>query len=167
MILNDMRERLAELEAQMAKHFENLKVKYGDDVIGGMAQTFLTEEERAGLKTDEEIMRALADKFLDENGNIKPEYKDTEEAKYVQSWNEAQKLKPVIAQYEGRNNLTQQERADIIEVAKEANLAEQESMYLQSANDELKDTVAQVVDENRIESEVKTQSTVFAFAKPT
>ncbi len=74
-LLAQMRARITELEAQMAKRFEALRGKYGDNVIGGMASAFLSDEKPAELKSDEQRMRALADQFLDENGEVKLKFR--------------------------------------------------------------------------------------------
>lgn len=148
-LLDDMRERLADLKASMAARLKTLQGKYGDNVIGGMVDTFLSDEEKAGLKTDEEKMKALAKKFLNEDGTIKDKYKNTEEAKYVRDWQEAQKLKPIIAKYDGRDNLEHHEQQEILDAAKSANLTGQQHMYLLSQNQQVKDTVEQVMDDGR------------------
>lgn len=91
-LLDSINDRIADLDKEMASLSEELKAKYGEDYIEGMASTFLSEKEREGLKTDEERLKALADKFLDDDGKIKPEYADRPEAKYVRSWAEKENL---------------------------------------------------------------------------
>ncbi len=148
-LLEDMRERLAELEADMAERFEKLRGQYGDDVIGGMAAAFLDDEELIGLETDKQKLQAMADKFLDENGNIKEKYKHREETQYVRDWNEAEHLKPEIAQYEGRNHLTATEHTKEKDAAETATLSSNKSNIKSSTNDGFQDTVDQAVDNGR------------------
>ncbi len=167
MLLDDMRQRLADLDASLAQRYETLRGKYGDDVIGGMADTFLSAEQKAGLETDEDKMAALADKFLNPDGTIKDEYKDLEEAKYVRDWQEAQKLRPIVAKYDGRNDLSAAERREVYAVAQSVGIAAQNNMYLQSENHHVRDTVEQAMDEKRADNESVTNTTTFGFAKPT
>lgn len=156
-LLDDMRERLAELDASMAERFKTLQGKYGEDVIGGMVDTFLTDEEKAGLDTDEQKIEALVDKFLNEDGSIKDEYKNTEEAKYIRDWQEAQKLRPIVQKYEGRNDLTADEQREVYDTAKTTSLAGNKNMITLSENSEFKTTVNASIDSNRTDvSDVKT-----------
>ena len=150
-LLDDLRDRLAELERSMEERYETLRGKYGQDVIAGMAATFLDEETANGLKTDEARMRALASVFLDKNGDIKDKYKNLEEAKYVRDWNEAETLRPVIAKYEGRNHLTAEEGAEVFHAAQSASLAENKNMIMLSENSEFQRIVDEAVDHNRSE----------------
>jgi hypothetical protein len=89
-MLDDMDERIAELQQQMSELYDDLKVKYGD--IGGMAATFLPPDILATLDGEDDELRALADLFLNDDGSLKDEYKDCPEAQYVQLWNEAEQL---------------------------------------------------------------------------
>lgn len=107
-VLDQMRERLAVLEQQMAERYIVLQAKYGEDAIGGMAAEFLGDQ-AADLRTEQERMEALAEHFLDPNGEIKPEFVGMEEAIYVRDWNEAQSLRQVVLQFDGRNDLSENE----------------------------------------------------------
>ncbi|MES2662106.1 MAG: hypothetical protein V4629_02265 [Pseudomonadota bacterium] len=157
-LLNDMRERLEALEANMAQSFEKLREKYGDDVIGGMSDTYLTEEERAGLKTDDEKLKALSDKFLNKNGEIKGEYAHLSEAQYVRDWTEAQKIKPIVEKYNGRDYLTIEEGVEVTDAATDAGLADNKNKITISINNEYQATIDKTLDENRHTQE-KTYST--------
>lgn len=148
-LLDDMRQRLDELEESMARRYKTLEQKYGEDVIGGMVDTFLSDEEKAGLKTDQQKMEALSKKFLNPDGSIKDEYKDLEEAKYIRDWQEAQKLKPIVQKYEGRNDLTAAEKQEVLEAAEVASLSDNKNKIALSSNDEYKTTVDQKIDESR------------------
>ena len=98
-LLDQAKARLAELDASIASRLERLKDKYGEDPITGMGHTYLSPEEMEELETPDEIMAALADKYLDENGNLKPEYVGVlgpDELAVIQEWQERQKLKPIV-----------------------------------------------------------------------
>ena len=95
----------------LAQRYETLQHRYGDDVVGGM-------------ETEEEKMQALADNFLNEDGTIKDEYKNTEEAKYLKDWQETQKLRPIVQKYEGRNDLTAEEQREAYDTASTTSLAD-------------------------------------------
>lgn len=148
-LLDDMRRHLAELEASMAERYEVLQQIYGDNVIDGMVDTFLTDAEKAGLETDEDKMRALADKFLNPDGTIKDEYKHLEEAKYVRDWQEAQKLRAVVAKYDDTSEPSTEDLREVHDVARSAGIAAQDNMYLQIGNVKVRDTVEQAMDEDR------------------
>ena len=160
-LLNDMRERLADLEASMAQRYGALQQRYGDDVVGGMVDTYLSDEEKAGLETDSDKMHALAKKFLNEDGVIKDKYKNIEEAKYLRDWQEAQQLSPIVQKYEGRNDLTAEEQREVYDTANITSLAGNKNMIALSENEEFKATVDQAIDHDRGElNELKTNATV-------
>ena len=147
-LLDDIERHLRELEARMAVLAQQLKVKYGKDFVAGMASTFLTDEEKKGLETDEDYLRALADKMLDKNGNIKDKYKDMPEAKYVRDWREQQRLTTVVAKYDGRDTLEPDEKREIYNTAKTLPNVDAENLRQASDNEAVKETAATVVDEN-------------------
>ena len=120
-LLNDMREHLADLEANMAQRYETLQHRYGYDVVGGM-------------ETEEEKMQALADNFLNEEGTNKDEYKNTEKAKYLRDWQETQKLHPIVQKYEGRNDLTAEEQREAYDTASTTSLADNKNKLAISNN---------------------------------
>ncbi|MDM3871843.1 hypothetical protein QSV34_10825 [Porticoccus sp. W117] len=163
-IIENMRQQLADLEAQMAQRFEALKAKYGDDVIGGMATTFLTEDELAELDTDEQKLQALADKLLDDKGNVKPQYRHLEEAEYLEAWQKAQKLKPVVAKYDGRNTLEANERQEVLEAAHDADLIDNKAKITLSENDEYQATVDSEIDAEGSKFTKTYESTGFDFS---
>ncbi len=109
-VLDQIEQRIAYLEEEMARRYEILKAKYGEDVIGGMAATYLTEQELAGLKTDEEKNYALAAKFLDRSGKIKPEYKHLEDARYIRDWYENEQLKGVAHKIKSGQTLNAEDK---------------------------------------------------------
>ena len=162
-LLDDIRERLEELEASMARRYETLRSTYGDDVFGGMVATFLPEEVARGLRTDKQRLEALSGLFLDENGNIRDTYKGLEEAQYVRDWNEAQTLKPIVAKYEGRDDLTTEERFAIRQVAATLPNTDRENTYLQSGNHQFKDTVEQTMDTGRAGQELVKTNALLPF----
>ncbi|MEE9304247.1 MAG: hypothetical protein V3U84_10745 [Thiotrichaceae bacterium] len=162
-LLAQMRERITELETQMAKRFEALRGKYGDNVIGGMASAFLSDEKLAELESDEQRLRALAEQFLDENGEIKDRYKNLEEAKYVRDWVELQTLKPVVAKYDGRDTLTADEELEIQDAADKASLADNTNKITLSGNDGYQNTVDKTLDDDRWSQESIDTNTNFTF----
>jgi hypothetical protein len=89
-------DQLADAQHQMAEAAEVLRGKYGEDIVGGMAAAFLSDDQLATLQTDEDRLAALAKIFLDDDGNIKPEYAGSPEAKFVQGWNKERQLKDEI-----------------------------------------------------------------------
>lgn len=157
-MMEDMQRRLAELDELLAQRHKELQGKYGQDVIGGMAETYLTEEELRGLKTDKDKMRALADKFLDKDGQIKDKYKHLEEAQYVRDWVEAEELRPVVEKYNGRDYLTAAERKEVLEVAQGAKLSENISSMAASTNESYQTEVDSTLDANT--QKVATQASV-------
>ena len=92
--LTEIQRQIAEIEELMARNYEILRGKYGDDVIGGMATTWLSRERAAKLKTDDERLQALSKVFLNDDDSIKPPYKDVVDAHYVQDWSVLGKLRP-------------------------------------------------------------------------
>lgn len=95
--MTEVQRQIAEIEERMARNYEILRGKYGDDVIGGMATTWLTREEAAKLKSDDERLQALSEKFLNDDDSIKPPYKDVVDAHYVQDWSKLAKLENNVA----------------------------------------------------------------------
>lgn len=144
--LDRAQEQLAALEAQMAQRFALLREKYGEDVIGGMAATYLDEAQLAGLNTEEQRLTALAAHFLDENGNIKSQYAHLDEAKYVRDWQKAEELRPVVAKYEGRDSLTQEEAREIEAASSKASLSENTHKIALSGNGAYQQTVDSAID---------------------
>jgi|GEM_PF-6595929 len=160
-LLDDMRQRLTDLEASMAERYKLLQEKYGDNVIDGMVDTYLTDEEKAGLETEEDKIEALAKKFLNPDGTIKDEYKHLEEAKYVKDWKEAQKLRPIVAKYEGRNDLSIDEKREVYAAAEATSLAGHKNMIALSSNAEFKATVDEKIDDDRADiNSLKTDTAV-------
>lgn len=147
-LLDDMRQRLDELEARMAKQYKTLQQKYGDNVIDGMVNTYLTDEEKAGLQTEKDKMNALAKKFLNPDGTIKEKYKDLDEAKYVRDWYEAETLRPIVAKYEGRNDLSADEKREVYDAAQNTSLSDNKNMMAQSGNAEFRETIDQKLDQD-------------------
>ena len=75
---------LSELNEAVRQGSQSLKDKYGG--IDGIAETFLTPDEREGLETEEEIYAAMADKYLNPNGTPKEgaEHLDPEVIAFLQ-----------------------------------------------------------------------------------
>ena len=162
-LLDDMRKRLEELDAAMEKSRLKLIAKYGENYVTGMIDTLLTDAEKAGLETEDEKMRALANKMLNPDGSIKDKYKDSEEAKYVRDWHEAQKLRPIVDQYKDLKNFTAEDTHKIAAVAQSVGLSGQENMHLQSENQSFKDAVESVMDQERSGQELVKNNTSLKF----
>ena len=162
-MLDSMRNELARLDASLARQFEALKEKYGDDVVSGMAETYLTEEELSGLITDEDKLNALADKMLDENGNIKSEYKDLDEAKYIRDWKRTETLRPIVQKFEGHNELTLAERQEVLHVAEKADLVDNATMMALSNNKAVDETINNELENQLSEKEAVQQSSNLTF----
>lgn len=117
----------------MAKNYEILRRKYGDDVIGGMAATFLTEEELIGLHTDEDKMHALSAKMLDSDGEIKSQYDGLIESAYVRDWAELNELSPLAAQAMLAKHGTAQQQADAAIAISQSSFAQKHGLVLEAA----------------------------------
>lgn len=68
--------------------------KYGEDYAIDFAIKYLSEEEREGLKTDKEKIDAIIEKYF-ENGKLKPEHADSEDAKElheIYKWHETNEI---------------------------------------------------------------------------
>ena len=153
-LLDQMRRQLEQLEQQMAAQYKRLQAKYGDDAIDGMAKAFLFDGVYDSLKTDEDKLKALADKFLNSDGTIKDKYKDLEEAKYVRDWQITQKLKPLVEKYNNHTSFTAEEKLEILATAEEAGIVENTSAILQSTSQALKETLSTHLDNDRAVEEV-------------
>ncbi len=157
-VLDEMHQRLKDLDAAMEESRFKLVAKYGDDYVGGMVDTLLTDEEKSALKTEDDKMRALASKMLNPDRTIKAPYKDSEEAKYVRDWQEAQTLRPIIQKYEGRNQLTAEEEQEVYRAAQTSSLAASKNMIALSTNEEFKSTVDKSLDNERVSQEKSFQA---------
>ena len=97
-MLADMQARLDELEAELNTVREQMRLKYGDQFVQEISATFLSDDERAPLKKEDDLLRALADKMLDETGHIKAQYQNFEEADFIQKWQEVEQQRQLIEQ---------------------------------------------------------------------
>lgn len=121
-VLNQMQERLAVLEQQMAERYIVLQAKYGEDAVGGMAAEFLGDQ-AAELRTEQERMEALAEHFLDVDGHIKPEFAGSDEALFIRDWYEANEIRPVLMKFDGRVEFTADEISEITSMADRTNVS--------------------------------------------
>lgn len=161
--IDAMQAELDAIDQRMAENYERLKYKYGDDVIGGMASTYLDEDINKKLTSDEERLQALSDLFLDEYGNVKDKYKDLPEAQFVSDWKRSQILRPVVEKYCGRDTLTPDEQQEVLETAQKAGLAENTYSTLLSDNKAYQAAVDNQLESDVAQSESKTNSTDFNF----
>lgn len=113
-------EEIARLNLELQNLAGDLRGKYGDDFVNAMAETYLSDKEREGLVTDEDKLKALADKMLDKDGNIKPEYANTPEADYIYKWNKRQNLNKATAQINAGLTLSADVKGPVTEVIGEA-----------------------------------------------
>ena len=162
-LLDQIRDRVIELEERMAKRYETLRGKYGDNVIGSIASAFLSDEKLSELTTNDQRLRALADQFLDKSGNIKDKYKHLEEAKYVRDWYELQKLKPIVAKYDGRDDLTAKEKREVLKVAEATSLTENKNKLALSGNDAYQTTIDAKLDKNTLTQQALETNADFEF----
>lgn len=144
-VLDAINRRMDELRERMARNYEILRQKYGDDVIGGMAATFLSEEELEGVSTDEEKMRALSAKMLDEDGEIKGRYEGLRESDYVHDWNQMDTLSPLQAQAMLAKHGSPQERADAAAEIASSTFAQKRGLSLNTSDE----TAGTEMDANR------------------
>lgn len=100
-MIRQLQNELAEIERRMAKQHEELRKKYGNDVVGGMAATYLHEQDTTGLHTEQQKMNALADKFLREDGEIKDEYQHLVDAQYTRDWQRSQEIEQELKNRSG------------------------------------------------------------------
>lgn len=116
-MMKALNDRLAELEKEMADLAVKLRAKYGEDFIGGMAAAHLSEEELGRAQSDEERLKFLAGKFLESDGKdgyrIKEEFKDSDEAKYIKHWAEAQEIAPIVEKYGKYSQYTEEDKNDL------------------------------------------------------
>ncbi len=100
-LLGQLQDDIAELDKAIDDSLNGLKAIYGDDVIGGLADVFLSPEEREGLETEEEVMQALIDKYLNEDGRLKPEYADLDPKvlELLQLWRNRQIAQAIEQKY--------------------------------------------------------------------
>ncbi len=157
-IIEAMCHELAALQDRMAHNYKRLEEKYGEDVVGDMAAAYLDEDTNNKLQSDEERLSALAQLFLDENGNIKDKYKHLDEAQYVRDWQRTQVLKPIVEKHQGRDTLTPKEQTEVLEVAQRTDLADKKGLVVSSDNDQFK-TVIDTVSDTQAEALAQTKHT--------
>ena len=116
---------LAALNERVRVGSQSLKEKYGG--IEGVAETFLTEDERHGLTTEEEIYQAMADKYLNEDGTLKSgaEELDPEVIEFLQVFQQQQKQVLLVREKvqeieESGRKMTVEDRAVVDDAAREA-----------------------------------------------
>jgi len=149
-LLDSMRKQLADLREQMENLYEDLEAKYGqDNVIDGMAETYLSEDVLSGLKTDEDKLKALAGEFLNPDGSIKDQYKHLAEAQYIQAWHEAQLLEATLDKYENKTDLSLVDKQAIHDVAQNASLSANKGFLISDAKDIIKTEVDAQLDSSR------------------
>lgn len=102
--MKDYRDRLGD---EIDGLEEAWKGKYGDNPIIGFAEVNLSDEaleEFRKLKTDEERRSFLVSEIFDENGELKPEYKnlDPEDVRILKKWYEYDSIDARIGKIDAR-----------------------------------------------------------------
>lgn len=161
MLLDTIRERVAELEDQLQRQYDELAQKYGTNVVDGLAMTFLSDIDVSGLSGQK--LQALADRLLDGDGRIREEYSHLTEAHYVQSWQQLQTLRPVLAKYEGRNDLTVDEQREVLDIAMDLPNVDQENLALAAENLAARIALANSTDTTKADQESIPTGTNFQF----
>lgn len=152
LLLDQIRERVAELQESMAQRYETLKAKYGERVVDAMIEAFLPDVDARAM-SEQQKRQALAAKFLDETGKVKAEYAHLEEARYVRDWQEMQKLKPILAHYEGRSDITAAEQRALIDVGQALSNADNESLLIALNNAQALSTLEAAMNGERADHE--------------
>lgn len=159
-LLDQIRERVDELQDRMADRYDMLRGKYGEHVIDGMVAAYLPTADITGMG-EEEKLRALADKFLDEEGNVKAEYAHLDEAQYVRDWNEMRKHQTLLEKYDNIQTLTPEQRQELVNVAQSLPNVDKENLALAAKSAAAKETVDQTIDAEKAAQEtIKTESSV-------
>lgn len=86
-------DRLHFHEDRMRDTADRLRRVYGEDIVGGLAAKYLTPEQIANARSEEEIMLELKSVMLDSEGHIRPEYAGSDDALYVYDWNQTRELR--------------------------------------------------------------------------
>lgn len=160
MLLDQIRERLDELQDRMAERFDVLKGKYGEHVIDGMVAAYLPATDITGMG-EEEKLRALADKFLDEDGKVKAEYAHLDEAQYIRDWNELLKHQALLEKYDNIQTFTPEQRQELVNVAQSLPNVDKENLALAAKSAATKETVDQTIDAEKATQEtIKAESSV-------
>ena len=149
-------DQLEDLNNRINANLESLADTYGEDVIGGIASTFLTEAELEGLETDVEKMQALMEKMLDDDGNIKPEYAyiDARVIQVLEDWHDAQETANEInSEYENNNGNRTPEAQEMLDTYTSENSTIGEFVLVNSLeNDQARsDAVETDMEENATE----------------
>ena len=117
--LSLIRAEITAIDAAQAALSRQLQDKYGSDFIHGMAEAFIAPDALADLSTPEQMLQALADRMLDANGQIKPEYANSPEAQYIFNWNRKRLLEASLNGIEAGRPVTA-EQAEAVRAAAEA-----------------------------------------------
>ena len=164
LLLEQMRQQLDILTQRMDALYGDLENKYGaDNVIDGMAQTFLPPEVLSDLKTDEDKLRALADEMLNPDRSIKDKYKHLQEAQYIQAWREEQILRAMMDKYENKGELTLEDKQEIYHAAEASSLAAKAGNIMTAANQEIKTVIDTQVVDDRLENSTSQASSSVTF----
>ena len=145
------------LNERVDEEAAKLREKYGG--IDRISSTFLTEEERAGLKTEAEIYEAMVAKFLNEDGSLKAgaENVDPEVIEFLQLFQERQSKAEQVREMaqdirESGAALTEEQKSAMEEVTTAADPWERVDMINEASDAE--EIVETIDKENSLEMDV-------------
>jgi len=139
-------QQIDDLTDRINDNLDSLKDKYGSDVIGGMADTYLTEEEQQGLITNDQKMKVLVEKMADADGKIKPDFEniDPREIEVIEDWHKREGLK-LEAQAMNReaalNGVTEQMKENAADMTEGTDSEGSRTLYKSFENEDLKQAV--------------------------
>lgn len=158
-VIHQIDQRIAELEGDMARRYKQLQDKYGENALDGIVASFLNEEEQAGLQTDDDKNLALANKFLDQDGDIKPEYQNLLDAQYIRDWYEHRQLNGLSVKLHNGETLDADDHATL----QKAGVSSKQAMYLNSEQSNAKQILNEKIDDDRAIQAASKTDTNFNF----
>ncbi len=141
---------------QLGEYADNIERgfvdKYGENYAEYFAMKYLDEEERVGLKTAEEKIDAILEKYF-ENGKLKPEYADSEDASELQDLYNMREARKLAAESNLKGD-TPEMREKVDAFAKEANVFEINEFHQNAESATAREKVAEVSDA-KVEAQAK------------
>lgn len=112
--------------------------EYGPDYINTMAELYLDENEREGLKTEDDLQQALFDKYLNADGSIKDEYKGTKVGEDIHKLYETEQARKLGLDIK-ENGLTEENKKRVEKVFEGNNFYASSIMTAESDNKNIED----------------------------
>lgn len=148
---------LADLRDAADESWASFSERYGGRE--GILETFFTEEEREGLETNEDIQRALVEKFLNEDGSLKPGAADVLNPQDIEELRDWQKLQQTEREFadlgakieDNGGQIKPEHREYIDERVREASLDEVLQMAQGADGTALEDAVIEADNDAKIE----------------